>query len=196
MTTGKAKAGLRERLNEVRRGFKPAWVSEASRRVIDRVTRLKAFHAAKAIGCYLSTPREVWTRPLIERCWRDGKNVCVPAFDATQKRYRMAWIEQDDKLALGPDGIPQPADPRWAPAGAAEIVFVPGLAFDRAGHRLGHGGGHYDRLLAECGGRKVGLAFQAQIVDALPAEPLDVPMDAVATEEDFYLFAGRPREGQ
>ncbi|HPF99530.1 MAG TPA: 5-formyltetrahydrofolate cyclo-ligase [Kiritimatiellia bacterium] len=195
MSVEKAKAGVRERVNEIRRGFKPAWVAEASRVVLGRLLKLKALHAARSIGCYLSTPREVWTRPLIERCWHDSKNVCVPAFDEVEKRYRMAWLVQDAKLALGPEGIPQPDDPNWVPANALEIVIVPGLAFDRKGHRLGHGSGHYDRLLAECGGRKVGLAFEAQMVDELPTGPLDVPMDAVVTEKDFYLFAGRTREG-
>lgn len=195
MSMEKAKEALRVRLNEVRHGFKPAWVAEASRLVLARVLKLKAFHTARAIGCFLSTPREVWTRPLIERCWHDNKRVCVPAFDRSEKRYRMAWIEQDDKLALGPEGITQPEAPCWALPGSVEIVFVPGLGFDRAGRRLGHGGGHYDRLLAECGGRKVGLAFEAQMVDELPSGPHDVPMDAVVTEKDFYLFVGRTREG-
>lgn len=71
--------------------------------------------------------------------------------------------------------------------GAAATILVPGLAFDRAGRRLGRGAGFYDRLLADPAlrARRVGVAFAAQIVDEVPVEAHDMPLDAIVTEDGW-----------
>ena len=66
------------------------------------------------------------------------------------------------------------------------FMVVPAMAFDRSGNRLGHGYGHYDRLMAKCPGYKVGLVFEVQIVDEVPMEPQDVAVDVVVTEQNLY----------
>lgn len=91
-------------------------------------------------------------------------------------------------LAEPPDGTP------LDPAAAADVVFlVPGLAFDPAGTRLGRGGGHYDRALADHpAALRIGLACEAQIQSSLPRDPWDQPMDAVVTERRvLWATAGR-----
>ncbi len=101
-------------------------------------------------------------RPLVFRRWQPGAEM-------TRERF----------------GTFRPVGPRGMP----EVLFVPLLAFDRAGHRLGYGGGYYDRTLAALTGAfAVGCAFAAQEVEAVPVSPHDVRLDAVATERGVIRF--------
>jgi 5-formyltetrahydrofolate cyclo-ligase len=79
-------------------------------------------------------------------------------------------------------GIPEPARPEWVEA--VDAIVVPGLAFDAGGGRLGHGGGHYDAMLAALGPgpARIGAAFDCQVVGNVPTGPRDERMDAVVTE--------------
>lgn len=86
-----------------------------------------------------------------------------------------------EDLAPGYKGIPEPAAP--APtAPEADVIVVPGVAFTAGGTRLGYGGGFYDRYLAEATGTRIGLCYDFQIVEDLPAGPHDIPMDRIVTE--------------
>ena len=189
--TSPAKEALRERMREVRAALDPEAVSARSAQIEERLTSLAAFAHAHVVGCYLALPREVQTRGLVDRCRKLGKKVCVPA--RTQDgSYAMAWLDRDDETVPGPLGIRQPQAVRPAPQREIDLMIVPGVAFDRNARRLGHGGGHFDRLLAKCSAVKVGLAFEVQVVDEVPADPHDVAMDLVVTEEAIYPLAGRP----
>ena len=93
-------------------------------------------------------------------------------------------------LLPGYKGIPEP-DPKLAharsiPATQLEVVIVPGAVFDRRGYRLGYGGGYYDRFLALEAPQalRIGLCFDLQLVDQLPEEAHDVPMDWLVTEQE------------
>jgi 5-formyltetrahydrofolate cyclo-ligase len=85
--------------------------------------------------------------------------------------------EPADRIAVDPDRI--------------DVVITPGLAFDRAGRRLGYGGGHYDRYLTRLGAHaaRVGIGFTAQVVDAIPAEATDEPVDVIVTDERVIRVA-------
>jgi 5-formyltetrahydrofolate cyclo-ligase len=74
-----------------------------------------------------------------------------------------------------------PLDRAAVAVGPADVVIVPGVGFTRAGARLGRGGGHYDRLLSHCAATSIGVAFDIQLVDELPTEPHDRPVDLVVT---------------
>jgi len=90
--------------------------------------------------------------------------------------------------------IREPVDPgaRVVPPAEIEVILVPGLAFTREGQRLGRGGGNYDRYLAllPASTLKMGVCFALQIVETLPAEPHDQPVDAVATEDGILRQKG------
>jgi 5-formyltetrahydrofolate cyclo-ligase len=96
-----------------------------------------------------------------------------------------AYYDGPDSLVPGPFGLSEPAGHRLGPAAIAlaGAVLVPALAVDRAGHRVGKGGGHYDRSLplAEPGTPLVAVVRDEELVAALPAEPHDIPMTAVLT---------------
>lgn len=112
-----------------------------------------------------------------------GKHFFIPAFDEACGVYRMAALSAD--LKPGKFGIPEPVEP--VRAGALNLILVPGIAFDRTGNRLGRGGGFYDRLLAEYpGATAIGLCFDFQLVDSLPVEPHDRPVNWIVTESQVF----------
>jgi 5-formyltetrahydrofolate cyclo-ligase len=90
----------------------------------------------------------------------------------------------DAKLVSGPFGLRQPAAD--APEITPDIILTPLVGFDRRGNRLGQGAGHYDRAFAQFPHAwRVGLAWSVQEVDALPCDPWDVPLHAIATEKEW-----------
>ena len=112
-----------------------------------------------------------------------NRAACVPAWREEAGAYGLAAFRDGDAVAPGPGGIPEPVARRWTDPAAVDLFLLPGLLFDEAGTRLGHGRGHLDRLLAarRPGAAAPGLAFPWQLLRgaAIPAEPHDVPMDAV-----------------
>ena len=155
-----------------------------------RVLAMPGFKAAGAVACYLAAPGETRTDLIVRQCRRLGKRVFVPAWSAARGRYVLALLGRNAALRAGPHGMPEPAAAGRPAPRRIDLVIVPGLAFDAAGNRLGRGGGHYDSLLRRPGLRrafKAGLAFDFQVVAAVPAGRLDVKMDAVVTESGATL---------
>ena len=116
--------------------------------------------------------------------------VALPAVMARGKSLAFRAWSPDDRLMLGPLGIlePSPAAAELIP----DIMLVPLAAFDRLGHRIGYGAGHYDYTLAHLRKTKaimaIGLAFAAQEIEAVPALSHDVPLDYVLTEAGTFDF--------
>jgi len=185
------KETLRHAVKTRRGSLGPDWMRNMSEAIEATVLDLDIFHKARTVACYLSTPAEVQTGTILDVCWNRGKRVCVPAWYAAKKAYKLAWLESNEKTVKGPCGILQPEKPILADPAEVDIVIVPGLAFDRRGNRLGHGGGHYDRLLS---GRKllrafrIGLAFGFQLVDAVPVNKADKRMNVVVTEDGVAIL--------
>jgi 5-formyltetrahydrofolate cyclo-ligase len=108
-----------------------------------------------------------------------------PRMDGDQLRFCQGPL-QPGKL-----DIPEPTGAERAP----DVIVVPGVAFDRRGHRLGYGRGYYDRALAACpGARRVGLCHSFQLVEALPEEAHDEPVDYIVTPDGAQATNARPKE--
>ena len=176
------KKTLRARMRACRAGAD----ASLSMRIAARVMALKAYESARTVLCYHSVGGEVETGDLIQKMLSDGKTVCLPAIIAkgVMEARRM------DCLVPGPYGIPCPEGPVVPPEGI-DLILVPGLAFDENCHRLGQGGGYYDRYLPSCRGEKGGLAFDCQVVENLPLSAHDAQLDMVATESRLYTRPGR-----
>lgn len=128
--------------------------------------------------------------PLLESERAAGMRVALPAMSGGGIVFRL-WREGDE-LIPGTFGIREPGPN--APGATPDTVLVPMLGFDRAGHRVGYGKGHYDRALAalrQAGfvPRLIGIAFATQEVAAIPAEPYDVALDMIVTEDGVLRFA-------
>ena len=186
------KQTLRAEARALRARLKPGDIAAWSEQIAARVQTLDAFRRAKVVACYLALPQEVQTAPLLAACRRLGQRVCVPAFYYRAACYRLAWLTANDVLCAGRWQVPEPLEPVWLePSMAVDVVIAPGLAFDTAGRRLGHGSGGFDRLLEKVPAFTVGLAFAAQLVRRVPVAAHDIPMDAVVTEQELYLRAQR-----
>ena len=155
-----------------------------------------ALLAGRTFAIYSAANGELDTAPIIDHLLAAGRVVALPVVNRAggMDFYRLTTTMP---LQMNRFGIPEP-DPLMAtyvPRLALDIVFAPLVAFDKLGHRLGMGGGYYDRFLM-CRGRKplvLGLAHALQEVDSLPRETWDVPLDAVATESGLTGFSTRAR---
>jgi 5-formyltetrahydrofolate cyclo-ligase len=184
LTDGKEQ--LRREMQQTRRSREPAWIVAASQRIQKAVLGLPQFQQAARIGCYLALPYEVQSRAIIEAAWAAGKRVCVPAFNEEKDRYELTWLDPDEDTQPGRWNIREPRSARRAGSAEVDFIVVPALAYDRMGHRLGHGGGHYDRILGSWAGFRVGVAFEFQVFDQVPMGSQDVPVDLVVTEKAVY----------
>lgn len=180
------KDAIRATIRARRRSWKPARIRRAGALIQSCVTQLPEWKAARRVFVYLALPSEVGTDRLVAACWKTGKQVFVPAYRRTIEAYALVRLRPGDLVKPGHGNIPEPARRRWSDASLIDLVVAPGLAFDRAGGRLGHGRGHYDRLLAGTKAFKLGLALESQLVPRVPMNARDVRMDAVATERAVY----------
>ena len=145
------------------------------------------------VSGYSPIRSEIDPIPLLRALAAQGARLALPAVMARGKSLAFRAWSPDDRLMLGPLGIPEPS-----PAAAEvvpDIMLVPLAAFDRAGHRIGYGAGHYDYTLAHL--RKVkaitaiGVAFALQEIVGIPAGPHDVALDYVLTETETFDFRSR-----
>jgi 5-formyltetrahydrofolate cyclo-ligase len=155
----------------------------ASLAVAERAMALPQVAGAFAVLAYAAMPEELDPSPLVDALRVRGARVAYPRVCGPGE-LALHWCDDANELAAGYCGIAEPAAD--APEVAAEeldLVLVPGTAFDAACARLGMGGGFYDRLLAGAASQAlaVGLAFDEQIVDAVPVEAHDVALDVVVT---------------
>jgi 5-formyltetrahydrofolate cyclo-ligase len=142
------------------------------------------------VAGYSPIRSEIDPAPLLRKLAAQGAQLALPAIAARGQSLRFRAWHPGEKLLPGPLGIlePSPAAAEIIP----DIVLVPLAAFDRAGHRIGYGAGHYDRTLAQLRKSRaitaIGLAFAAQQVKAVPALQHDVALDYVLTETQLFDF--------
>lgn len=139
---------------------------------------------ARTVAVYLPIGSEIDTLQLIDRLMARDVRIALPHVRGRRDTMRfLAWA-LGDPLPEGPMGLRQPESD--APEVSPDLILTPLLAFDAALNRLGYGAGHYDRAFAaNMAARRVGIAWASQRVDALPIDPWDVPLHAVATETDW-----------
>lgn len=154
-----------------------------SRDIARALFALPAFVKARTILFYASLPGEVDTAAMTEKALQLKKQVALPVIVRDQKKMIPTLIDSLDEVQCGAYGICEPKQDaaKAILPNALDMVIVPGLAFDRAQHRLGRGAGYYDRFLAQLPQtvQTVGIAFDFQVVDRLPTEEHDVPLDLV-----------------
>jgi len=177
---------LRQSLLRQRRQL-PVMASESrGRRAQQRLLQLPLFTQAHSVALYSPIRNEVPTQLLFLACRRRGKRVFYPRVEGAT--LQLVEVTSMAELSQGAFGVLEPTAPTGVALRQIELLVIPGVAFDRRGHRLGYGKGYYDRLLHEDGfqGVRVGLCFDFQVVDELPVQPHDVPMDWIVTERDAF----------
>ena len=180
------KRAIRAKALAARRALTPDEVAQKSEAILRRLRSLGEFASARAILTYVSSKdNEVDTLPLIRSALETNRTVLVPL--AVPSTREMVWSELKslDELEPSTFGILEPKEDCRRPVQPDETdaAIVPGIAFDTAGHRIGYGGGYYDRFLDTFRGKRIALAYEVQVYESIPSEPHDLPVDIIITEE-------------
>jgi 5-formyltetrahydrofolate cyclo-ligase len=187
--TESEKREARFKFLEMRDRTEPVMMSAYSAVIAASVRKLAAYVKAKTVMFYLSYGSEVITDAMIQHAFEDGKEVVVPAIenpgDGEMLGIRITRLEDSYNSVYG---IRQPEITGEDIVNKSEIdlVFVPAIAFDRHGYRIGYGKGYFDRYLAGLDQKKaVGLAYESQITDKLPIAEFDLPVGMIVTEKEI-----------
>lgn len=201
------KAEARRLAKAALKALDDAALAEESAGVARHVLASDTFRGAKRVGLYVAAKRlrEVDTAPLLDAVLSDPeRTLYVPLVDDSASNMRLLRIDSLDELTpkamsiLEPDELRADGTPRESALDAdppLDVLIMPGLAFDRAGRRLGRGGGYYDVFLERCHERArangwpplrtVALAYRAQLVERVPTSENDAPVDAIVTADGF-----------
>lgn len=191
-----ARQKLRQQVLAGRDGLSPEERHQKSARIAATLWQLPVFLEARILCIYVNFRSEVETVPLIRQCLARGRTVSAPLTLFREVRLiPYAFVDPDVELRPGYCGIPEPVAGRLSAVDPAtiDVVIVPGSVFDAHGGRLGYGGGYYDRFLQNDARRawRIGLAFEAQMVDRVPTLSHDQPMHYLITEERMIAVGGR-----
>lgn len=172
------KQELRRAIRERKRAMTEEEIVERSNALAEKFYNSPAYQAASTIYGYLPYNQEVRTVPMLQRALDEGKRVAVPKVYGEEMRF--IYLKDLTQVSKGYAGIPEPiadapvAEDQWA------LVLMPGLAFDPQGHRIGYGGGFYDRFLAqEPHHPTLALCYEFQMQAHLDTEEFDIPVDTV-----------------
>ncbi|CAI4229835.1 unnamed protein product [Auanema sp. JU1783] len=164
--------------------------------VAAKISSMPAFQNSKRISIYVNTSGEIKTDSIINLCFEQQKEVFIPQFIKGDKRMKMLKVTKDgfSQLSTTLWNIRQPEKdcgwPEYHESGPLDLVLLPGVAFTKDGHRLGHGMGFYDRFLWEHKEKfgklpkLMGLALKDQMVDQVPVTETDVTIDSVVSSLD------------
>jgi 5-formyltetrahydrofolate cyclo-ligase len=189
MTASASKGDLRAAVLAMRDALSDQQRAEAAQALAGRKLPFE-IAAGTIVSGYSPIRNEIDPAPLMRKLAEAGAKLALPAVMARGKSLAFRAWSPDDRLMMGPLGIlePSPAAAELIP----DIMLVPLAAFDRQGHRIGYGAGHYDFTLAHLRKVKVitaiGTAFAVQEIKAVPAQPHDVALDYVLTEKKVFDF--------
>ncbi|MHB8709239.1 MAG: 5-formyltetrahydrofolate cyclo-ligase [Desulfuromonadales bacterium] len=185
------KRPIREKLLAERRHCSAETCLHLSLLIQERFLESSVYRQAGCIGLYSSYLNEVQTELVARRCLADAKRLVYPR--VTGPTLEFAAVTRPGEFAPGAFGIPEPTGRQLVPFDEIDLLVVPGVAFDLAGHRLGYGKGYYDRTLARClpGLERVGFAYEFQLVEQLPAADHDCRLTHLVTEQRMLRFPQR-----
>lgn len=182
------KTELRRRLLDMRKNQPPNEAAFKSMVIQKAVAKHPAFVEAGEALLYMAANGEVSTGALLEELLLRDARILLPRCEPGKNgSMHLASIDCTSQLATGSYGIQEPCPTRCEPVEdfSPDVALIPGVGFDRAGTRLGYGGGYYDRLLANPAFAEtvlIGLAYDFQIIDELPRDPWDAPVHFLITE--------------
>ena len=172
------KKELRRTIRERKRAMTEEEIVSRSEKLGVLFSQSEAYKAAKTIYGYLPYNQEVRTVPMLEQALRDGKRVAVPKVYGDEMKF--LYLDDLTQVEKGYAGIPEPIADEPVADDETALVLMPGLAFDPAGHRIGYGGGFYDKFLAaEPNHPTLALCYEFQMLPELHTEEHDIPVDTV-----------------
>lgn len=179
---------LRDRLSSLE-------IEEKSTDIIDQIIHLREYLQAKGIASYVSKDSETSTRKLIRTALDQRKRVLIPIVNKEKVELGFSEIKNlGNELEPGSFGIlePKPEFRRPAGLGSIDVLFVPGIAWDKNGYRIGWGRGYFDRTLKMLPKNvyPIGLGFDLQVIQRIPRGQFDVPVKMIITESNIIRCQG------
>ena len=172
------KQQLRKQIRDQKRAMTEAQIVEKSEKLGQLFLASQAYQQAKTIYGYLPYNQEVRTTAMLQQALADGKRVAVPKCYGEEMRF--IYLTDLSRVEKGYCNIPEPIEDGPIADDPTALVLMPGLAFTEAGLRMGYGGGFYDKFLAaEPNHPTLALCYDFQMVDYIPTEEYDVPVDTV-----------------
>ena len=172
------KQELRRSIREQKRAMTMEEIERRSQRLAELFYASESYRNAKTIYGYLPYNQEVRTVAMLEQAMRDGKRVAVPKCYGDEMRF--IFMEDLSLVEKGYANIPEPIADEPVADDETALVLMPGLAFDPQGHRIGYGGGFYDKFLAkEPSHPTLALCYEFQMLPHLETEEFDIPVDCV-----------------
>lgn len=159
-----------------------------SKQILEKILTSSYYMNAKTIMCFISFSDEVDTHEFIRRAISDGKRIVVPITFPKTHELKPSKVESFSELEPGFYNIltPKKEFERFIDPQEIDLVITPGVAFRRDGYRIGYGGGYYDRFLSKIPETTtIAICFGVQIVDDLPTDHYDIPVDFIYTEENI-----------
>lgn len=184
--------GIMESKKEVRKIIKErrAFLTEEKRKNLDKlifekVIASKEYKDAECIFIFVSYDSEVDTHNIIKQAIKDGKKLCVPKVISLEEGMIIVQIKSFEDLESGAYGILEPKDNTLKiDESLIDVSYLPGLAFDRKGGRVGYGGGFYDRFIGKTreDSKKIGIGYSFQILEEVPMDAHDKFIDGIITD--------------
>jgi len=186
-TEEKMKDAIRKKMLEVRNRLSDDEVYRLSENIFLKLRENNFFNNSTNIMVYLDFRNEVKTDLIINYCLKDGKKIYIPVCIPETREICISRIESLNELQSGHYGIREPIEEhiRLADSSLINLALIPGVVFDSSGNRIGFGAGYYDRFikrLQPCT-VKAALAYSFQVIDSVPSDDHDVPMDYIITEK-------------
>lgn len=174
------KKELRREIRLRKKEHTPEQLEAMSQAVMAQLEQIDDFRNARTVLMYHSLPDEVGTHGFVEK-WKSEKKILLPVVVGDILKLRV--YDGNASLSTGAFDIEEPEGEEFDAFGEIDFAVVPGMSFDRDGHRLGRGKGFYDKLLPAVKCRKIGICFDFQLMEHVPVEPHDVVMDMVLTDK-------------
>lgn len=189
------KSLIRQEMLEKRSKLGRILYKEYSKTIMDSISDSIFYKNAKTIMIFVSFNYEVDTREFIKKAIAEGKDVLVPITIPETKQLIPSLLKDYNELAPGFYNILTPKDEFIRPTDPdlIDLIIVPGIAFDHQGYRVGYGGGYYDRFLSKIKPTvpKISIAFHLQLIDKVPKDHFDIPVDYIYTEKEI-IECSRP----
>lgn len=153
--------------------------------IFKKIVNSQEYRKAKFIFIFVSYKDEIDTHRVIKKALIDGKVICVPKTISLEEGMYAAQITKFEDLEVGNYGILEPkSENKRIEENLIDLCYVPGLAFDRVGGRMGYGGGFYDRFLIKIRNncKKIGLTYSFQVLERVPMGENDIFIDGIITD--------------
>ena len=186
MTKQEEKQQLRKTIRNLEQQLSARYRQHSSELIVSHLLAMPEYQAADTVFCYVSTPVEVDTFPILSDVLRRGKILCVPSY-LNQETIELRQITRLEDLTPGPLGVIEPpVDAPVVCADEVDFAIIPCVTCNHLGQWLGRGLGYYERFLAGYRGGAVLLCRERLIREEIPLEPHDAPIPWVLTEDGLY----------